>query len=277
MANNFERTRHIIFVLVALAVALPLVVRFELPIPPTPLVKAVHDTLESLPPGSAVLIALDYDPAAKEELTPMATALLRHCFRKNLKVVAMTMWVSGLGMAKQLVESVAAEFDKMNGTDFVFLGYRPGGGSLIANMGENLYTAFPKDSYGNATAELPALKDVKSLKDFKYVIDLAAGATIETWIAFGQEKHKFPLGAGCTAVIAPDMYPYIQSGQLNGLMGGLKAAAEYEALIEKRGDAVRRMRPQSVTHVLVVLLVILGNVLYFWTRRKDRQGDRATR
>ena len=33
--------------------------------------------------------------------------------------------------------------------------------------------------------------------------------------------------AGCTAVSAPEYYPYVQSGQLSGLLGGLAGAAAY--------------------------------------------------
>ena len=83
-------------------------------------------------------------------------------------------------------------------------------------MGENLYSAFPKDFYGNDTATLPVLQGVDSLREIDFLFDLAAGTTIETWIVFGKEKYKFELGAGCTAVMGPDMYPFLQSKQLIG-------------------------------------------------------------
>ena len=43
------------------------------------------------------------------------------------------------------------------------------------------------------------------MREINYLFDLAAGTTIETWIAFGKEKYKFELGAGCTAVMGPDI------------------------------------------------------------------------
>jgi hypothetical protein len=138
----------------------------------------------------------------------------------------------------------------------------------MINMGENIYSAFPKDFSGNATADLPVLKGVQSLQDFDFVVDLASGSSIEAWIAFGKEKYNFDLGAGCTAVIGPDMYPFLQSKQIEGLMSGLKGAAEYETLINRKSSAVAGMSPQSVVHVLVVFFVIFGNTLYFMTRRK---------
>jgi len=260
--------RRIIFVFVAAAVTIPLLIKFSLPVPVTREVRGIYDKIDSLPEGSHVLIAFDYDPASKEELQPMAVALLHHCFKNNIKVVGMTLNPGGTGLADSAITEVGKEYGKEYKEDYVFLGYKTGVELVMINMGENIYSAFPKDFSGSATADLPVLKDVQSLQDFDFVVDLASGSSIEAWIAFGKEKYNFDLGAGCTAVIGPDMYPFLQSKQIEGLMSGLKGAAEYETLIERKSSAVAGMSPQSVVHVLVVLFVIFGNFLYFMTRRK---------
>lgn len=254
--------RRIIFVFVAVAVIVSLLLEFRLPVPATPPVENIFSKIESLPQGAHLLLAFDYDPSSKEELQPMAIALLHHCYQKNLRVIGMTLWPGGTGLAEQAVTQVASQYGKKNGEDYVFLGYKPGVASLIINMGEDLYTAFPKDFYGNDTSTLPALKGVESLKDIDYVIDLAAGATIETWIAFGKEKYRFEMGAGCTAVIGPDLYPFLDSRQINGLMAGLKGAAEYESLVGREAQATEGMRPQSVTHVLVIVFILFSNAVF---------------
>ncbi|MGR3173836.1 MAG: hypothetical protein ACUZ8N_04485 [Candidatus Scalindua sp.] len=260
--------RRIIFAIVAVAVTIPLLIRFDLPVLPTKEVRGIYDKIDSLPERSHILIAFDYDPASKEELQPMAIALLHHCFRKNIKVIGMTLNPGGTGLADSAINEVGKEYNKINGEDYVFLGYKTGVELVMINMGENIYSAFPKDFYGNATADLPVLKGIQSLQDFDFVIDLASGSSIEAWIAFGKEKYNFDLGAGCTAVIGPDMYPFLQSKQIEGLMSGLKGAAEYEILINRKSTAVAGMSPQSVAHVLVVLFVIFGNAIYFISRRK---------
>ena len=58
---------------------------------------------------------------------------------------------------------------------------------------------------------------------------------LEAWYVFGKDKYKFELGGGCTGVIAPGLYPLLRSGQINGLIGGLRGAAEYESLIGQKG------------------------------------------
>jgi hypothetical protein len=255
--------RRIIFAAVILSVVGSLLVSFSLPVPATAPVQKIFDKIESLPPGSHFLLSFDYDPSSKEELQPMALALLHHSFQKGIKVIGMTHNPGGTGLAEQALNSVASTYERKYNEDYVFLGYKPGGASLIINMGEDLRTAFLKDFYGNDTTTIPALQGVDSLRDIDYLVDLAAGVTIETWIAFGKEKYQFEMGAGCTAVIGPEMYPFLDSGQINGLMAGLKGAAEYEALVDRKAQAFEGMRPQSVTHCLVILFVLFSNIVFF--------------
>jgi hypothetical protein len=68
--------------------------------------------------------------------------------------------------------------------------------------------------------------------------------------------------------MAPGLYPLLRSGQINGLIGGLRGAAEYESLIEQKGKAVAGMDAQSVTHIAIILLVALCNMFYFVMRRQ---------
>lgn len=259
--------RRIIFAIITVAVIASLIVKFELPIPASEPVQGIYEKIDTLPQGSHVMISFDYDPSSKEELQPMAIAFLHHCFSKDLKVIGMTHYTGAPGLADQAMSSVAKLYQKKNGEDYVFLGYKPGGASLIINMGENLHSAFPKDFYGKDTTTLPALQGVDSLRQINYLFDLAAGTMIETWLVYGKEKYKFEMGAGCTAVMGPDMYPFLQSKQLNGLLGGLKGAAEYEALVNKKANAVSGMRPQSVVHVIIIIFVIFGNVVFFISKR----------
>ncbi len=264
--------RRIIFLVIGFCTLLPLLYPVGLPIKISPEVKSVYDYMESLPERSVFLLSIDFDPASKPELHPQAIALLRHAFRKNLRVVAMTLWVSGTGMADQLLTQVAQEAGKENGKDYVFLGWSPGGTAVIINMGQDLYQAFPSDYGGKPTKGLPVLDGVNSLKDVSYAISLGAGNPgVEAWYVFGKDKYKFELGGGCTGVIAPGLYPLLRSGQINGLIGGLRGAAEYESLIGQKGRAVAGMDAQSATHVAIIILVAVCNIFYFSLRRQAKQ------
>lgn len=291
--------RRIIYVLVATAVIVPYLAELPLPFEPFPWARRLYDKVDALEPGSPVLLAFDYDPASKAELYPMSLAILRHCFKNDLVPIIMTHWQSGLGLCQELVEKAADESEamwgkqKLSGRDYVLLGFRPGFQNLVLNMGESIQSAFAMDYYGEPTDGMPALAKVKSLKDFPLAIDLAAGATVEMWIAYGADRFGFDLGAGTTAVIAPDLYPFLQSKQLVGFLGGLRGAADYETLLERAveeeieagkrpspkegaperaADATRGMPSQSATHILIIVLILAANVRYLVGRLRKKKS-----
>ena len=262
--------RRIVYLFIFLGVCVPLLIDFELPIRATPNVRAVHDTIENLAgkEGATVLISFDYGPTSQPELQPMAVAILRHCFSRGIRVIGVTLIAEGVGLAEHAFETAAEEFEREYGRDYAFLGFKAGGPILILNMGQDFHGTFSEDFRGHPTNEMEVTRGIRSLKDLDYVIDLAAGYPgVEEWIAYGQERYRFLLGCGCTAVMAPDFFPFLQSKQLNGMIGGLAGAAEYETLIDRKDLAVSGMRPQSVAHVIIIAFILLGNIVYFTHRR----------
>ena len=271
--------RRVIYVLVAVAVIVPYLVKTDVSFEAGNWSQKLYRQVDQLKPGSHVLLAFDYAPGSKEELYPMSLAILRHCFKKDLVPIVLTHWPNGVGLSKEVCEKAAADSkklwgkEKVSGRDYVFLGFRPGYQNLVLNMGENLKAAFTKDFYDQPTQDMVALKGVDSLEDIDLGIDIAAGATVEMWIAYGSDRFGFPLGAGVTAVMAPDLYPFLQSKQLVGFLGGLRGAADYELLLGKPADAVRGMPSQSLTHILLIVLIVAANARFIAGRFRRKAED----
>lgn len=280
----FERLqrldRRIIFLVIALSVIIPLILKPQFPDKPSPIVQVVFDKLESLPAGGEVLLAFDYGPDTAPELDPMAVAFIRHCSTKGLKVVILSLWPEGAGQIKKVTEAAYAEFpEKQYGTDYVNLGYKAGGVGAINTMVANLRTLIPADANGVSVNDLPIMAGINTIADFDVIISLTAGDPgLKEWVLFAGDVAHVPVMGGGTAVVAPELYPYYPQ-QLVGLMGGLKGAAEYEAALllaypEFRNrvmDATIRMGPQVVTHIVIILLVVMGNIMYFMERRRQRR------
>ena len=266
--------RRIIFLFVFLGVAVPLLVPLHLPIKPTPTVRAVYDEIERLAAEDRdrpVLLCFSFGASTQPEMTPMMRAVIRHLFSRHLKVAGMCLWPEAVGLAQPIMDELAAEYGLQYGRDYAFLGYKPGASAVILNMGQSLASAFPFDTQNTPVDDLGCLAGVQSLRDFAFVFDFAAGDSIEFWwIPYGQEKYRFPFAGGCTAVMAPDLYPFLQSRQMVGLLGGLAGAAEYETLIGAPGLATSGMEPQSVTHLIIVLFILFGNAVFFASRRRAR-------
>lgn len=270
---SFNLTRWVIFTLVAIAIIIPVIIADKIPLPDTysTVVKNIYDKIESLPAGSPVIISVDFDPSSDEELRPMIKAVLRHAFNKNLRVIGMTIWdTSAMGTLVDIFTGVANETKKQDGIDFAIMPYKPGQSSVLLLLSQDFYSAYPKDYKDNNCKNLAVFKGIKSLKDMKFALDVSAGQAVDVWIVYGKEKGKMPLGAGCTAVMATDYYPFLQSGQLVGLLGGLSAAAQYETLIQHKDTATRSMKAQTVVHALIILLIIIGNIVYFTRKRSPK-------
>jgi hypothetical protein len=258
--------RRVIFLLIGVGTLLPLLYPVGLPIRVSSEVRKIYDHIESLPAGSALLLSFDFEPGGKPELYPMAIGILRHAFRKDLKVIGVTLWPAGAGLAETALSSIAQEAGKERGKDYVFLGYAPGDASAVISMGQDFHAAFPRDYYGVETTNLPVLVNIRTLRDVHYVISLSVGFPgLDTWYVYGKEKYGFELGGGCTAVSAPRFYPLLNTGQINGLLGGLRGAAEYEILLGKDGKALAGMDAQSATHFLIIFLIVVCNGMYLLT------------
>jgi len=256
--------RRILFLLIALSVIIPLLKPLLLPVYVTKEVRNLYGFIDNLNPGDVAFLSLDYDPSTMAECHPMALGILRHCFRKGIKVIVTSLArPEGLGTAEMALTQASQEYQKKNGEDYVFLGYKPVPGAVLLAMGENFRLAFPNDFYGTSIDSIPMMEGLKNYEDIKIVVTVSGSAVIDSWVIYAGGRYGVPIGAGVTAVMATDYYKYLQSGQLVGLLGGLKGAAEYEKLIQYPDMATKGMDGQNMAHLLIVFFIIIGNIGYF--------------
>jgi hypothetical protein len=278
--------RRWIFLLMFLAVAVPILFQAEFPEAATGLAKATFDEIEELAPGSRVLLAFDYDPASEGELGPMATAFVRHCAEKKLKMYFMALWPVGPQMIDETIARVIrSEFPSLvYGEDYVNLGFKSGNEGVIKVIVTDIRQLYTTDSFGTSIDEIPMMKDVENLQQMSLIINVSAGyAGTKEWVQYAVTPFpgKIRLVAGCTGVQAPLLYPYIPQ-QLPGLLGAIKGAAEYEKLVmDKYGgpeppgkylEGRRRMGPQLIAHVLMIVFIVVGNTIFFVGRRRGSKG-----
>jgi hypothetical protein len=266
--------RRIIFLLIALAIAVPLFFTISLHIPVTPVVEGVYKAIEELPPGSKVLVSFDYDPGSMPELQPMAEAFFRQAFGRDLKLIIMGLWPQGPLQANIALEEVLQDKDiaakhLQYGVDYVNLGFTAGNEVVIDRMGHSFEESYPKDSRGTPLSEIPLMKGVRNYDNVDLIFNLSAGYPgTQEWVQYAVDVFHVKLAAGNTAVQAPAMYPYVQTGQLTGVLGGMKGGAEYETAIGKPGRAVGYMFSQSIAHAIICVFIIIGNLAFFSVRKK---------
>jgi hypothetical protein len=158
--------------------------------------------------------------------------------------------------------------DIVYGRDYVDLGYKAGYEAVMVLMGKGIANAFPQDQRANRTSSLPLMREVRDYSSFVLLVNISAGYPgTKEWVQQVNSRFHLPMISACTAVSAPEYDPYLQSGQLKGLLGGMAGAAEYEKLRGEKGSATRGMDAQSLAHVFVALCIVMGNVVQ-WTKRR---------
>jgi hypothetical protein len=278
--------RRLIFLFVGLAVLVPILVPFKIRTNVMPPTQKLYDAIDGIMPGSqGILISVDYDPQTMAELQPMYVALLRHAFARRVPVFVMCSNLYGLGLAKNGMDQVALEFNQRTqankdsiiyGRDCVFLGWPPLWLAAVLRMGSDIGQAFPADYYKNRTGALEMLQHFKNWNDIGIVVTIAGSSIPNSWIIIVNTRFGVRVGTGLTAVSAPDFYPFLNTGQLTGMMAGLKGASEYEYLVNKnyhltgKTPATQGMSSQSVANVVIFVLIIFGNIGYFVTRRRKQ-------
>lgn len=261
--------RRIIYLVIGLAVIIPFFVPMQLPIYISPPVQSVYDYIEAMPEGSVVLMGFNFSPATKPELYPMCVAVLRHCYSRNLKVIGMTVNPSAATLADEAMRKVAEEYDYEEMEDYTYLGQKYGSRQIMLGIGEDIAGPFPEDYSGTPLSEIPMMKGIKNYEDIDLVMDFGSANTPERWVEYAGARYHQTIAVGCTGVMVSGLYPYLKAGQLVGLIGGLKGAAEYEKLINRQGKGVLGMKSQSIAHIAIILMVVMGNVAYLLSRRKN--------
>lgn len=289
-----EIDRRYIFVLIALSVLIPLLKSdwIKMPIKTTQNTQIVFDELSKLNRDDKILVSFEYGASTKPEIHPMAIALLNQMFSKGIKVYIISLWPEGVIMAKDVVTNVIDSeiFQLVDGVDYVMFDYKVGGEIVIKNIASDFRGVYMQDINKKSISQIPMMKDIYSVEDFDFVFDLSAGVPGNAeWVQYACDPKNVPLSSGCTSIMVTDAIPYVETGQLKGILAGMPGAAEYENLVynfmkndlenEKivnfenilPGKATSRMSAQSLAHIVMVLFIIVGNVSYFLSRKKGNR------
>ena len=284
--------RRFIFFLIGLSVLIPLLNPgwINIPIKTTSNSEIVFKELDNLNEGDKVLVSFEYGASTKPEIHPMAVAVLQHLFSKGVKVYTVPLWPEGLMMAKYAIEEVVESnlFNIKEHINYISLPYKAGGEIIIRGIATDIRSIFRQDVNNILIDDIPMMNGINKITDFDFVFDLSAGVPGNAeWVLFACDENNVPLSSGCTSIMVTDAIPYVESGQIRGILAGMPGAAEYEQMVFKYlnemgdskflnkeasiipGKATSRMSAQSVAHLLMVVFIIFGNISYYMIRRRN--------
>ena len=267
--------RRWVFLIIAVVVFVPAILKISVPVSTiSNSTQQLYDTIEEFEPGKVVMISLDYGPSSMAELQPQLTALLHHCFAKDLRVIGINWAIfDSVLLGQNEFDRVSRLHGKTYGTDYCYLGYKPGGLANLLNMGTDISSVYPKDVYNKSLTDIPMMKAIKNYDHISLVVDLASVGSPPVWINYVYGRFQQTLALGVTGVMISELYPALDAGQIVGILPGLLGAAEYEYLIQdanyttEGGDGATGMGIQSFLHVALILIIVFCNIAFFIDRR----------
>lgn len=257
--------RRIIYVILLLVCFVPMAKPIGIPLQVNNSTQMVYDIVEGLNPATdKVLFVMDYSVGGSADVHPQAVAVAKHLEKRGIPTVMVSFVDSGALFTEQIIAMLG---DKVTyGVDVVNLGYMAGMETAVKAFVENPKTSFAVDYHGNQIASLPIMQDVNDIKDFSFIIDFQTGNP-----GYQDFLRQLPAGmsyaAGIVTVSVPNVMPYLSSGQLSGLLQGLRGAAEYEVLLKEPGDGAAMMDAQSMAHMVIILFIVVGNAAYFLNKK----------
>ncbi len=240
----------------------PLVFRWRLPLYVTEDARDLYQVVQALPRGRIVVLSCNWEAGTKAESRPQTVALARHLLRRHIPFALLSFAPTSPQLAEDAIEQAAREEGRgVYGVDWCNWGYRVGITPWLQALARNIPSTVATDWKGRRLGELPMMRGVQTFHDnVSLLIDITGSSTIHEWITMVHAPTGVPIGFACTAVMAPEAYPYLDSRQLVGMLTGMRGAAEYEQLIGAPGFGVTAMAGQSFAHLCILGLIALGNL-----------------
>lgn len=260
--------RRIIYVLLILATAVPMINPLSIPLSTGAGVQKFYDIMDAIPAGEKVIFSLDYAPSGAPDVHPQAIAIMEHMMQKGVGVIFVAFWEAGPMFGEQLIRAYEEQGYEY-GVHFANLGYMPGAESAIKRFGEDVAGQITRDFRNNPTSSLPIMQGIKDTRDVAAVICFSAGNPgVQEWVRQVQGPLDINLLAGAVTVSVPQYMPYVDAGQVKAMLGGLRGAAEYEVVMGNPGPSVAKMDAQSLGHLLIITFIIVGNVAFFLDKKE---------
>jgi hypothetical protein len=207
---------------------------------------------------------------------------MRHLMKRHLKFALFAFNdPQGRELGQRVADSIQNEYSYVYGRDYVNIGYRPNAAivPMLKSAVRDVPGSFGNDIRGTPLAQVPVMQGIKTVNDVGLIIEITPSNTVGAWIQFYQRTGDKPIPTlFCpTAVMAAEAFPYLKSGQLQGMLNGLSGATEYEVLTGTKGFGTRASASLSYAHLLIIVLIILGNAGMFAERYLQQAQEKEGR
>ncbi len=228
-----------------------------------------------------VLLAVDYEPGLAGEMQLISVGAVESLMQMNARIITLSTSPTGTALADQLLRTALQDIPAYPLVDqTISLGYLPGGESGLAQFANSPQQALPYTTDGQSAWSLPVLEGTASLSDFDALLLLTDSPDVaRSWIEQVQPSlGDVPLLVISSAQAAPLILPYVQSNQVDGLVGGLYGSAAYDQLAQRPGSTARSLWDSyQIGMLLIVVFILVGGLYYAISRMLGRRKTRKPR
>jgi hypothetical protein len=273
--------RRFVYLLLLIVVSVSLYPKkVDLPVIPSQQMLNAFEAVENAPTDKIALIGAEWAASTRGENGAQTRAIMHHLMRRKIKFAMIGFDPQGPENVAKEVRSLQDRYGYVEGRDWINWGYRPNGAinATLKAMVRDIPGAIQHDANGVSlrdTEKLPFMKGVKDMSNVGLIVEITPSSTYEPWVAFVQGVGGGTPMVFCpTAVMAPEAYQYLDSGQMVGMLTGLKGALEYEWKVKEPGRASKQALALSASHILIIVLIVVGN-LGFLAQKRQQQAERG--
>lgn len=262
--------RRVLYALLLLSVTLPFMPTFsniKVPVKISPSTQKLYDTIESIPEDSFIIFGTDWSAGTRGENGAQTEALMRHVMKKKLRFAVLCFDPQAATLTQTMAEKLQKQYGYSEGENWCNWGYRVQEQLFFKALANNIVSTVKADTRGRPIETLPVMRGVTSAKDVKLLVNINPTNSYTYYIQYLQGPYHIPLVFAPTAVMAPEAFNYLDSGQISGMLNGLTGAIEYEQILNVVGRATKDSNCLSAAHLLIIFLMIMGNIAMLLEKR----------
>lgn len=235
-------------------------------------------SINAIPSGAPVLVAVEYEPGLSGELETISSNVIAQLMARSANLVFITTNPAGSILADNLLNRALTLQPNYSAADKVAnLKYLAGGPTALFNFSLALQSLDPLQAGLAGDWSKPPLNGIKALSDFSSVLVLTDNAdTARAWVEqVKPSMGKTPLLMVASAQSEPMISPYLDSGQISGMITGLTGGALYEQAVNQPVHVQNFWDSYQAGLIIIVALILIGGLISIWNLLRSSRRPRG--
>ena len=280
--SSIPLLRWLIAVLLFLGVASSLLSKTEMVASPkltAPEVQEAFNVVNSIPAGGSALVVFDYEAAFSAEMKTVAAPLVSQLMSRSEMLITLSTSPMGPALAENFLSETQRLYEFEAGVNYIDLGYLPGDASAMLGFVTAPKAMVSKKIDDISVWDLPPLQNITNFSDFSVILvltnDVEKGRNWVEQSTLALVDSNTPLLMAVSAQAEPIIYPYYDSGQVDGLVSGLSGGVTYEQMQKKENGLARKYWDSySVGLFLAEILIAVGAMINLLAALKSGQRSK---